>query len=71
MPYERAMFELVPTDCGWVLGNGGRNGHWFADREIAMAVAERQAQLRHRLGQRPTGVRMQVVDEWVLVASYG
>lgn len=71
MQYERAMFELVPTGRGWILEGDDHRGHWFADRELAVAMAERQAQMRHRLGQRPTGVRLRVEDEWVLVASYG
>ena len=65
------MFELIPTSRGWCLDSGGRRGHWFADRELAIAAADRQAQLRHRLGRRPTGVRVQVQDEWVLLARYG
>ena len=68
---ERAMFELIPTDRGWCLEGGDRRSHWFADRELAIVAAERSAQLRHRLGQRPTGVRVQVEDEWVLLARYG
>ena len=68
---ERAMFELIPTSRGWHLDSGDRRGHWFADRELAIAAAERQAQMRHRQGQRPTGVRVQVEDEWVLLARYG
>ena len=68
---ERAMFELIPTSRGWCLDSGDRRGHWFADRELAIAAADRQAQLRHRLGRRPTGVRVQVQDEWVLLARYG
>lgn len=68
---ERAMFELIPTLRGWLLEAGDRRGHWFADRDLAIATAERGAQLRHQLGRRPTGVRMQVEDEWVLLARYG
>ena len=68
---ERAMFELMPTLRGWCLDRGDHRGHWFADRDVAIAAAERSAELRHRLGQRPTGVRLQVQDEWVLLARYG
>lgn len=71
MPLERAMFQLVPAGRGWVVDAGDRLGHWFADRDLALAAAERGAQLRHHLGQRPTGVRMRVEDEWVLLARYG
>jgi hypothetical protein len=68
---ERAMFELIPAGRGWRLDGGDRPGHWFADREQAIETAERSAQLRHQLGRRPTGVRMQVEDEWVMLARYG
>jgi hypothetical protein len=68
---ERAMFELVPAGYGWRLDGGNCRGHWFADRDLAIATAERSARMRHRLGRHPTGVRMQVQDEWVLVARYG
>ena len=68
---ERAMFELIPTLRGWLLEAGDRRGHWFADRDLANATAERSAELRHRLGQRPTGVRLQMADEWVLLARFG
>ena len=54
-PMERAMFELIPTLRGWCLDRGDHRGHWFADRDVAIAAAERSAELRHRLGQRPTG----------------
>ena len=65
------MFELIPTRRGWCLDRGDRRGHWFADRDVAIEAAERSAELRHRLGQRPTGVRLQIEDEWVLLARYG
>lgn len=68
---ERAMLELVPAGHGWVLDGDNCRGHWFSDLELAIAAAERGAQLRHQLGRRPTGVRMQVEDEWVLLARYG
>lgn len=68
---ERAMFELIPTDRGWCLEGGDRRGLWFADREVAIATAERSARMRHELGRHPTGVRVQVEDEWVLLARYG
>jgi hypothetical protein len=68
---ERAMFELIPTRCGWCLDGGDKHGYWFADRDLAIAAARRQAQLRHRLGRHPTGVRLRVADEWVLLARYG
>lgn len=68
---ERAMFELIPTERGWRLEGGARQGLWFSDRELAIAAAERSAELRHRLGRHPTGVRVQVEDEWVLLARYG
>ena len=68
---ERMMSELFPTDRGWCLHGGDQRGHWFADRDLAIAAAERQAQLRHRLGRQPTGVRLRVADEWVLLARYG
>lgn len=68
---ERSMFELVPTSRGWILDGGDRRHHWFTDRDLAIAAAERSAQMRHRLGRQPTGVRLQMQDEWVLLARYG
>ena len=68
---ERTMFELVPTDRGWRLDEGDRPGHCFADRDLAIAAADRSARLRHQLGRHPTGVQVKIEDEWVLVASYG
>ena len=65
------MFELIPTLRGWVLDGGDRRGHCFADRDVAIEAAERGAEMRHRLSRRPTGVRVQVEDEWVLLARYG
>jgi hypothetical protein len=40
---ERMMSELFPTDRGWCLRGGDQRGHWFADRDLAIAAAERQA----------------------------
>jgi|GEM_PF-3156479 len=68
---ERSMFELVPTGRGWMLDGGDRRGHWFADRELALAAAERSARMRYQLGRQPTGVRLRVADEWVLLARFG
>lgn len=65
------MFDLIPSSRGWCLDAGDHRGLWFADREIAVAAAERSAQLRHRLSRRPTGVQVQVQDKWVLLARYG
>jgi len=65
------MFELIPTSRGWCLDRGDSRGHWFADREVAIEAAERSAELRHRLCRHPTGVRLQLADEWVLLARFG
>ena len=68
---DRTMFELVPTDRGWLLDGGDRPGHYFADRDQAIATANRSARLRYQLGRHPTGVQVKIEDEWVLLARYG